>query len=169
MKAQAIEIILVRPVTKRELARARSVCAYGIAAARDRNRVMVVVPARSRRRAIRRVWRELATVLPIDALTTVFGDAQGWHLLSVQMDSDVLGRVRQQAAQTGQTPEEYMSEAVRGAVARQKADRLTRLDDAVNRLLGCCSPAEILNAVARRNTDGAVGPEDRTRATSTQP
>ncbi|EFL21966.1 hypothetical protein SSOG_01678 [Streptomyces himastatinicus ATCC 53653] len=71
----AVEIVLTRPATARELHRAR--CHVTFAANADRTRLMTVQRGKSQGHTLHRLRRRLDTVLPIDVLTTHYPDRHG--------------------------------------------------------------------------------------------
>ncbi|MGW4539152.1 hypothetical protein ACWEOP_14960 [Streptomyces chartreusis] len=73
MPVHAIEITLTRTVDAAELEAAQKESALLLAAAGDRRRLVVLVAAKDERRAVRKVWKRLGGVLPIDVLCSPSG------------------------------------------------------------------------------------------------
>ncbi|AVZ71406.1 hypothetical protein SLUN_03460 [Streptomyces lunaelactis] len=66
------------------------------------------------------------------------------------MAEDVWERVRDQAAATGKKPEDFLSEAVAQALARERSVHRARLDRSLDGLLRAFTPEEVTAAAARR-------------------
>lgn len=150
MSVHAIEITLLRPVTKKKLRSARSASRLPLVASADRLRLLTVVCAESRQGALREVWAALENLLPIDVLCTVYADKDGFHLLSVQVSEELHAKVRGAASRTGQSPDDYVTQVVLNAVARDKAQQEARLDAILARLAADFTPEQITAAAARR-------------------
>ncbi|MEV7345094.1 hypothetical protein [Streptomyces sp. NPDC093544] len=146
----AIEITLTRSIEAVELAAARQESVLPMAAADDRRRLVVLVTAKNERRAIRRIWKRLEDVLPIDVLCSVFPGPDGKYLMSIPMSDEVQERIRGCAAAERKTPEQYLQQAIAQALARDRSTRREQLECSLNELLRTYSPEEISGAAARR-------------------
>ncbi|WP_405881032.1 hypothetical protein OG762_22025 [Streptomyces sp. NBC_01136] len=150
MTVHAIEITLTRTIEAAELKAAQQESALLMAAAGDRKRLVVLVTAKNERRAVRKIWRRLEDVLPIDVLCTLFPGPDGKYLMSIPMSEEVQERVQSLAAAEQQTPEEYLEQAIAQALARDRSTRRAQLDCSLNELLRTYSPEEVSGAAAWR-------------------
>lgn len=148
-QAYAVEVILTRRATRRELQRARAACPYGLAASPTRSRLLCIVPASGLRRGLHLIWQDLSPLLPIDVLTTVFADAHGEHLISVQVEPELKEAIQRQAAKAGRRMDEHLRETVVQAVSGHESERRAQTDAALSELLQRSSPDEVLAALAR--------------------
>lgn len=126
MSLYAIEIILTRTVRGVELKAARRAAEMPLAASLDSRRIMTLVTAASERQAIKRVWRRLRDALPIDVLCTVFPGPDGRLRMSVPFPPKAAKRIRAQAAAAGQPVDEFLGDAVRQALARDRSSEAAR-------------------------------------------
>jgi hypothetical protein len=147
---RAIEIILTRSIAAVELRAAQQEGALLMAAADDRKRLVVLVSAKSEDSAIRKIWKRLEDVLPIDVLCSLFPGSDGRYLMSVPMSEEADERIRSCAAAERKTPEEYLQEAITQALARDRSTRRAQLECSLNELLQTYSPGEVTGAAARR-------------------
>ncbi|MFD3500462.1 hypothetical protein [Streptomyces sp. NPDC058678] len=152
MTVHAIEITLTRSIDAVELRAAQQESALLMAAADDRKRLVVLVSAKNEGRAIRKIWKRLADVLPIDVLCGLFPGPDGKYLMSIPMSEELHERIRNCAAVEQKTPEEYLQEAIAQALARDRSTRRAQLECSLNELLRTYSPGEITGAAARRIT-----------------
>ncbi|MGI3204133.1 hypothetical protein ACRJ4W_50295 [Streptomyces sp. GLT-R25] len=150
MTVHAIEITLTRSIEAVELRAAQQESALPIAAADDRKRLVVLVSAKNEGRAIRKIWKRLADVLPIDVLCSLFPGPDGKYLMSIPMSEEVHERIRRCAAVERTTPEEYLQQAIAQALARDRSTRRAQLECSLNGLLRTYSPEEITGTAARR-------------------
>lgn len=149
MPHYAIDITLTRPATPAEIKTAARASGYPLAGDATRTRLLALVPAKAPRRALRKLRGALDGLLPID---TLYADAQGQHLLNVELNPKAHKALRRAAARCGQCPEDYLRDAVLDAVARDRAAARARLDTALDRFLTSSTPAQLLGAVAQRLT-----------------
>ncbi|MFE6361520.1 hypothetical protein ACFVP3_16210 [Streptomyces sp. NPDC057806] len=152
MTVHAIEITLTRSIDALELRAAQQESALLMAAADDRKRLVVLVSAKNEGRAIRRIWKRLEDVLPIDLLCSLFPGPDGKYLMSIPMNEEIHERIRSCAAAARKTPEEYLEEAISQALARDRSTRRAQLECSLNELMRTYSPGEITGAAARRIT-----------------
>jgi hypothetical protein len=143
----AVEIILTRPATRRELQRACR--AVPLAANADCTRLMTVRRAKSSGRALRSLRHELDRLLPIDVLTTHYPDASGQVLLNLALTSAMRSVIARAAAAQGETPGDFLSRTVAAAVVRDARDRTRQLTGQLQGLLAHHAPEELLACAAR--------------------
>jgi hypothetical protein len=150
MPHHALEITLTHPLSPAALHQAARV--LPLAANHDATRLIALMPAKTPRRALRRLRHRLGARLPIDVITTHYPDAGHSVLLNVAFPPAVHAALKAQARHAAQTPERFLELAVRRALA-EHADRETdRLDRAVCQLLAHTSPAYLLSAVGQALT-----------------
>ncbi|MFG2271055.1 hypothetical protein ACGFNY_15045 [Streptomyces chartreusis] len=149
MPVHAIEITLTRTVDAAELEAAQKESALLLAAAGDRRRLVVLVAAKDERRAVRKVWKRLGGVLPIDVLCSLFPGLDGKYLMSIPMSEEVQARIRCFAAAEQKTPEEYLQRAIAQALARDRSLRRARLEHSLDELLRTYGLEEVTVAAAR--------------------
>ncbi|WP_406438025.1 hypothetical protein OHB00_26040 [Streptomyces sp. NBC_00631] len=123
---------------------------FPLASADDRRRLVVLVSAKNERRAMRKIWKRLEDALPIDVLCSLFPGPDGKYLMSIPMSEETHERIRAGAAAEGETPEEYLGEAIAEALARDRSARRAQLECSLNGLLRRYSPEEVAGAAARR-------------------
>lgn len=150
MTLHAIEITLTRSVEAVELKAAQQESALPMAAADDRKRLVVLVSAKNEGRAMRKIWKRLEEVLPIDVLCSLFPGPDGKYLMSIPMSEEIQARIRRRAAAEQKTPEEYLQQAIAQALARDRSTRRAQLECSLNELLRTYSPEEVTGAAARR-------------------
>ncbi|MER5430470.1 hypothetical protein [Streptomyces sp. NPDC002588] len=144
----AVEIVLTRPATVRELHQARHRVTF--AANADRTRPMTVQRGKSPGRALHRLRRRLDTVLPIDVLTTHYPDRQGHVLLNVAFSRRADAQIREEAAALGQRAGDVLAERITAYLAHEQRQRRHRLASQIQRLLTHHSPEEVLACAAGR-------------------
>ncbi|MFE0739110.1 hypothetical protein [Streptomyces sp. NPDC058855] len=150
MTVHAIEISLTRSISALELRAAQQESALLMAAADDRKRLVVLVSAKNEGGAIRKIWKRLEEVLPIDVLCSLFPGPDGKYLMSIPMSDEVHEWIRNCAAAEQKTPEEYLQEAIVQALARDRSTRRAQLTCRLNGLLRTYSAEEVAGAAARR-------------------
>ncbi|MET9090206.1 hypothetical protein ABZX77_51610 [Streptomyces sp. NPDC004237] len=150
MTLHAIEITLTRSVDTLELRAAQQESSFPLAAAEDRRRLVVLVSAKNEGRAMRKIWKRLEDVLPIDVLCSLFPGPDGKYLMSIPMSDETHERIRAGASAAGKTPEEYLREAIAHALARDRSARRAQLECSLNGLLRRYSLQEIVDAAAQR-------------------
>ncbi|MEV1082392.1 hypothetical protein AB0I98_29840 [Streptomyces sp. NPDC050211] len=121
MPLHAIEIILTRTVNGVELKAARRISGMPMASSRDGKSIAVLVSARDEELAIRRVWRRLQDSLPIDVLCTLFPGPDGMVRMSIPFAPSVKRRIRAWARVAGKSAEEFLSQAIKDALARDRS------------------------------------------------
>ncbi|MFE6621074.1 hypothetical protein [Streptomyces sp. NPDC057740] len=144
----AVEIILTRPATAREIHRARHRVA--LAANAERTRLMTVHSGKSPGRALQRLRRRLDTVLPIDVLTTHYPDRHGHVLLNVVLSRRADTRIRREAAELGRRPGDVLAERITADLTRSQRQRHHRLESQLQQLLTHHTPEEVLAYAAGR-------------------
>ncbi|MEH0553070.1 hypothetical protein [Streptomyces sp. B21-101] len=144
----AVEIVLTRPATVRELHQARHRVTF--AANADRTRLMTVQRGKSPGRALHRLRRRLDTVLPIDVLTTHYPDRQGHVLLNVAFSRRADAQIREEAAALGQRAGDVLAERITAYLAHEQRQRRHRLESQIQRLLTHHTPEEVLACAAGR-------------------
>ncbi|MER5432877.1 hypothetical protein [Streptomyces sp. NPDC002588] len=142
----AIEILLTRPASVRELHRARHRATFATSA--DRTRLMTVESGKSPGRALHRLRRRLDTVLPIDVLSTHYPDREGRVLLNVVLSRRADACIRREAAARDRRPRDVLGERITARLACEQRQRRQRLDSQLQRLLTDHTPEEILACVA---------------------
>ncbi|MFJ6726655.1 hypothetical protein ACIQPQ_17265 [Streptomyces sp. NPDC091281] len=142
----AVEITLTRPATASELQRARR--RVPLATNADFTRLLVVQQAKSPGRALRVLRHLLDVQLPIDVMTTHYPDRRGQILLNVAVSHAIRRIIRHKAAALGQTPQDFLSQAVTTAVDRHERQRLRHLTDRLEGLLTDNTAEELLLAAA---------------------
>lgn len=150
MTMYAVEITLTRAVGTVELRAARQEGRLLLAASGDRKRLAVLVSAQNEPRAMKKIWRRLQHALPIDVLFSMFPGPDGRYLMSIPMADEVWERVHDQAAVAGKKPEDFLSEAITQALARERSDHLAQLTRSLAGLLRAFTPEEVTAAAARR-------------------
>lgn len=150
MSMYAIEIVLTRAVGAVELRAAQQRSRLAMACSDDGTRLVVLVSAKSEPRAVRRIWKRLGDTLPVDVLCGLFPGVDGSYLMSIPMEPDTEERLRNLAADAGQTPEEYLQAAIAQALARDRSSRRGRLACALSRLFREFTPEEITAEAAQR-------------------
>ncbi|MBD0840719.1 hypothetical protein [Streptomyces sp. TRM68416] len=152
MPLHAIEIILTRTVRGVELKVARRISGMPMASSHDGKSIAVLVSARDEELAIRKVWRRLQDSLPIDVLCTLFPGPDGILRMSIPFTYGVKRRIRSWARAAGKSPEEFLSTAVKEALARDRSTDAASQDCALNFLLHSCTwldlPLEITDRLA---------------------
>jgi hypothetical protein len=146
----AIEIVLTRAVGAVELRAAQQRSCLAMASSDDGSRLVVLVSAKSEPRAVRRIWKRLGDTLPVDVLCGLFPGIDGSYLMSIPMEPDTAERLRNLAADAGQTPEEYLHAAIAQALARDRSSRRARLACALSWLFREFTPEEITAETAQR-------------------
>jgi hypothetical protein len=144
----AVEIILTRPATAREIHRARHRVTF--AANAERTRLMTVQSGKSPGRAMHRLRCRLDTVLPIDVLTTHYPDRHGHVLLNVVLSRRADTQIRREAATLGLRPGDVLTERITAGLARRQRQRHHRLESQLQRLLTHHTPEEVLACAAGR-------------------
>ncbi|WP_371579575.1 hypothetical protein [Streptomyces sp. NBC_01314] len=139
MPLHAIEIILTRTVSGVELKTARQVSGMPMASSHDGKSIAVLVSAQDEEHAIKKVWRRLEDSLPIDVLCTLFPGPDGMLRMSIPFAPAVRKRMRSCARAAGKSTEEFLSGAIRDALARDRATEAGRQDCALNFLLHKCA------------------------------
>lgn len=142
----AVEIVLTRPATTRELQQACHRVTF--AANADRTRLMTVQRGKSPGRALHRLRRHLDTVLPIDVLTTHFPDRRGQVLLNVVLSRRAHVQIRREAAALGRRAGDVLDERIAADLAAEQHRRRHRLESQMQRLLIHHTPQEILACAA---------------------
>ncbi|MEU7061750.1 hypothetical protein [Streptomyces sp. NPDC046197] len=146
----AIEIVLTRAVGAVELRAAQQRSPLAMASSDDGSHLVVLVSAKSEPRAVRRIWKRLGDTLPVDVFCGLFPGIDRSYLMSIPMEPDTEERLRNLAADAGQTPEEYLHAAVAQALARDRTSRRARLACALSRLFREFTPEEITAEAAQR-------------------
>lgn len=144
----AVEIVLTRPATVREIHRARHRVTF--AANAERTRLMAVQSGKSPGRALQRLRCRLDTVLPIDVLTTHYPDRHGRVLLNVVLSRRADTQIRREAATLGRRPGDVLAERITAGLARRQRQRHHRLESQLQRLLTHHTPEEVLACAAGR-------------------
>lgn len=85
----------------------------------------ILVSARDEELAIRKVWRRLRDSLAIDVLCTLFPGPDGMLRMSIPFASRVKRRICSWARAAGKSPEEFLSTAVKEALARDRSTDAT--------------------------------------------
>jgi hypothetical protein len=150
MPLHALEITLTRPLSPAALHHAARM--LPLASNHDVTRLITLVPAKTPRRALRRVRHRLGTRLPIDVITTHYPDADRQVLLNVAFPPAVHASLKTQAQHAAQTPERFLELALHRALAEHADQETDRLDRIVSQLLTHTSPAYLLSAVGHALT-----------------
>jgi hypothetical protein len=150
MPHHALEITLTRPLSPAALHHAARL--LPLAANHDATRLMALLPAKTPRRALRRLRHRLGDRLPIDVITTHYPDADHHVLLNVAFPSAVHAALTAQARRVAQTPERFVELALHRALAVHADQETDRLDRAVRQLLAHTSPGYLLSAVGQALT-----------------
>ncbi|MEH0525929.1 MULTISPECIES: hypothetical protein [Streptomyces] len=135
----AIEIILTRTVRGVELKAARQISGMPMASSHDGKSIAVLVSARDEERAIRKVWNRLQDSLPIDVLCTLFPGPDGMLRMSIPFAPEVKRRIRGWARASGKSTEEFLSQAIKEALARDRSTETARQECALTFLLHSCA------------------------------
>ncbi|MFL1901125.1 hypothetical protein ACJWDR_18710 [Streptomyces tauricus] len=139
MPLHAIEIILTRTVRGVELKTARQVSGMPMAASHDGKTVAVLVSAQDEENAIKKVWRRLEDSLPIDVVCTLFPGPDGMLRMSIPFTPGIKKRIRSWARTAGKSTEEFLSAAVREALARDRSTEAARQECVLSLLLHKCA------------------------------
>ncbi|MFI6022359.1 hypothetical protein ACIBCP_32560 [Streptomyces sp. NPDC051287] len=139
MPLHAIEIILTRTVRGVELKAAQQVSGMRMAPSHDGKSIAVLVSARNEELAIKKVWRRLEDSLPVDVLCTVFPGPDGMLRMSIPFKPGVRRRIRSWAKAAGKSPEDFLSGAIREALARGRPTSGIGQECALNFLLHSCA------------------------------
>jgi hypothetical protein len=139
MPIHVIEIILTRTVHGVELKAARRLSGMPMASSHDGKRIAVLVSARDEEHAIRKVWSRLRGSLPIDVLCTLFPGPDGRLRMSIPFAPDVKRRIRAWAKASGKSSEDFLSEAIKEALARNRSTEAASQDCVLNFLLHNCA------------------------------
>ncbi|MEH0578036.1 hypothetical protein QBA54_26995 [Streptomyces sp. B21-108] len=139
MPLHAIEIILTRTARGVELKAAQRISGMPMASSPDGKSIAVLVSARDEELAIRRVWKRLQDSLPIDVLCTLFPGPDGLLQMSIPFAPGVKRRIRAWAKASGKSTEEFLGQAIKDALARDRSTEKTSQECALNFLLHTCS------------------------------
>ncbi|MEU9324101.1 hypothetical protein AB0D91_09835 [Streptomyces canus] len=139
MLLHAIEIILTRTVRGVELKTAQQISGMPMASSNDGKSIAILVSAQDEERAIKKVWRRLEDSLPIDVLCTLFPGPDGMLRMSIPFTPGVKKRIHAWARASGKSPEDFLSGAVREALARDRSTEAGRQECALNFLLHKCA------------------------------
>ncbi|WP_198533849.1 hypothetical protein [Streptomyces odonnellii] len=139
MPLHAIEIILTRTVRGVELKAARRISGIPMASSHDGKSIAVLVSARDEEHAIKKVWRRLQDALPIDVLCTLFPGPDGMLQMSIPFAPGVKRRIRAWAQESGKSTEEFLSQAIKSALARDRSTEAERQGCALNFMLHTCA------------------------------
>ncbi|MFI7410774.1 hypothetical protein ACIBU0_19140 [Streptomyces sp. NPDC049627] len=139
MSLHAIEIILTRTVRGVELKAARRISGMPMASSRDGKSIAVLVSARDEELAIRKVWKRLQDSLPIDVLCTLFPGPDGMLRMSIPFAPGVKRRIRAWAKASGKSTDEFLSQAIKDALARDRATEAASQACALNYMLHTCA------------------------------
>jgi hypothetical protein len=101
--------------------------------------IAVLVAARNEKLAIRKVWRRLQDSLPIDVLCTLFPGPDGSLQMSIPFAPGVERRIRAWAKASGKSTEEFLSQAIKEALARDRSTETARQECTLSFLLHSCS------------------------------
>ncbi|MDW4911359.1 hypothetical protein RB628_40260 [Streptomyces sp. ADMS] len=143
MSLHAIEIILTRTVSGVELQSAKRAGGMPMASSSDGKRIVVLVSAKSVNQAIKKVWRRLEEALPIDVLCTLFPGPDGMLRMSIPFTPEDRRRIRTLARATGKSAEDFLSDAVSEALARDRSDESARRDCVLNLLFHRCTFGQV--------------------------
>jgi hypothetical protein len=146
-RQHAVEVIVTRSATHRELHRACRV--VPLAANADRTRLMTTRRAKSPGQALRSLRRELDRLLPVDVLTTHYSDRSGRVLLNLVLPRATCSVVRRDAAAQGQKPGDFLARAVVAALERDERNRSWQLAAQFESLLVHHAPEDVLTCAAR--------------------
>lgn len=139
MPLHAIEIILTRTVHGVELEAARHSSGMPLASSHDGKRIAVLVSARNEDQALRKVWRRLEESLPIDVLCTLFPGPDGMLKMSIPFTTEAKRRIRSWAQLARVSPEDFLSNAVKEALARDRSNRAAGQECTLGFLLHSCA------------------------------
>ncbi|MFI6547152.1 hypothetical protein ACIBO9_28280 [Streptomyces prunicolor] len=139
MPLHAIEIILTRTVRGVELKTARRVSGMPLAASHDGKRIAVLVSAKDEERAIGKVWRRVEDSLPIDVLCTIFPGPDGMLRMSIPFEPEVKRRIHSWARMAEKSAEDFLSRAIREALARDRSTEAARQECLLSLLLHRCA------------------------------
>ncbi|MDF3140401.1 MULTISPECIES: hypothetical protein [unclassified Streptomyces] len=152
MPLHAIEIILTRTVRGVELKSAQRLSGMPMASSQDGKNIAVLVSARNEEQAIKKVWRRLEDALPIDVLCTLFPGPDGMLRMSIPFIPGVKRRIHSWARAAGKNTEEFLSDAIREALARDRSSSAAAQECALGFLLHSCawleSPLDASNRIA---------------------
>ncbi|MEU2283044.1 hypothetical protein ABZ614_14115 [Streptomyces sp. NPDC013178] len=139
MPLHAIEVILTRTVRGVELRAARQLSGMAMASSPDGKSIAVLVSARDQELAVKKVWRRLQDSLPIDVLCTLFPGPDGMLRMSIPFAPGVKRRIRSWAKASGKSTEEFLSQAIKDALARDRSTEAVRQGCALNFMLHTCA------------------------------
>ena len=144
MPLHAIEIILTRTVSGVELQSAKRAGGMPMASSSDGKRIVVLVSAKSVNQAIKKVWRRLEEALPIDVLCTLLPGPDGMLRMSIPFTPEDRRRIRMLARAAGKSAEDFLSDAVSEALARDRSSNSARRECVLNLLFHHCTSGEVL-------------------------
>ncbi len=150
MPHHALEITLTQPLSPAALHHAARV--LPLAANHDATRLIALVPAKTPRRALRRLRHRLGTRLPIDVITTHYPDVDHKVLFNVAFPPSAHAALAADARRAQQTPERFLELALHRALAEHADQETDRVDRAVRQLLAHTTPAYLLSAVGHALT-----------------
>lgn len=139
MPLHAIEILLTRTVRGVELKAAQRISRMPMASSHDGKSITVLVSARNEDQAIKKVWRRLEDSLPIDVLCTLFPGSDGMLQMSIPFAPGVKRRIRSWAQAAGKSPEKFLSDAIKEALARDRSTKSAGQECALSFLLHSCT------------------------------
>ncbi|WEH20065.1 hypothetical protein PYR72_00185 [Streptomyces sp. VNUA24] len=147
MRHQAVEILLTRPLSPKELKRAGRNVPLAVNA--DRTRLMALQRAHGPGNALHTLRRRLDSRLPVDVLSTHYADRDGQVWLNLAFSRSDMAAIRRMAAARGQRPAEFLSLRVTAAVAARERDRLHALERRLEVLLADHTLEEVLACAGR--------------------
>ncbi|MEU9347996.1 hypothetical protein AB0D74_43055 [Streptomyces sp. NPDC048278] len=150
MTHHALEIVLTRPLPPQALHRAARV--MPLAANHDATHLMALVQAKTPHRAAHRLRRRLEHLLPIDAITTHYPDADHKVLLNVVFPPASHTVLRTEADRAAQSPERFVELALHRALAEHTDREIDRLSRTLRQLLAHTTPAHLLSALGHELT-----------------
>ncbi|MER7877165.1 hypothetical protein ABTY63_26975 [Streptomyces solisilvae] len=139
MPLHAIEIILTRTVHGIDLKASRQISGMPMASTHDGKRIAILVSARDEELAIRKVWRRLQDSLPIDVRCTLAPRPDGMPQMSIPFAPGMKRRIRMWAKASGKGTEEFLSQAIKDALARDRSTATASQECALNFLLHSCT------------------------------
>ncbi|MFD3840258.1 hypothetical protein ACFWWC_28995 [Streptomyces sp. NPDC058642] len=154
--AYAVEILLTRPATHRELQRARE--HVRLAANADRARLMAIQSALSPGHAMHVLRRRLGTRMPIDILTTHYPDGQGKVQLNIALTHSADTALRRTAAARRQVSAGCLGRCVAARLVRHEEERARHLEGLLANLLARHTLKVVLLCAARARPRWRHGP-----------
>jgi hypothetical protein len=148
-RPHALEIALTRPASNAEASALGSQVPGRYAFSGDLSRVAAVIAATTAAHALEQAWTQTAdsALLPVDAIWSLYPDAEGFVQLTIGLDDAIELELRRRAEHRGQNLDDFVTDLLREAAEHETAQRLARIQEAVDRIRKQYSDEEVLRAL----------------------